>query len=513
MTQLKDDIDFLTLGADKWQDLCFQVLRNRNPDLKTVCGNGGDEGIDAYVGDFESPLVIYQFKYFRKGFDKPQKRQVESSLERALSIRSGFRWVLVCNFDPTPAAQRWFDDFKLKHSEVDMDFIFGSEMKTRLLNTPKVRKEYFPSIQDQIEYAVSTESNDPLKHIATAARMYNKAVIDDRFSAHIASNGDSETVVYSLKPGIDEEVPLFVTRPLSKYGEESLSALYREGQGFTLTPDDIEIEPRVDFLGDIVNFITLSAFSVPDASPSLLKLYSSKDVESAVSLTVELKTLREGEEIKVRSNAEQKRSPILIEFDLPQDMSEQSFSAHLEPRLVGNDVKTAFRGVCFLAQLAETRCMGIGHIDGDFDDVAFVSTDAVNASGSWEELKSILERVMTICQFFACNPVLDEKILDPEFIDSLMSFHDALSQGDERIRGTVRLNFESYDEDVAASMQESEPERFVCERDWNGNLFGIECSATIRTVIEGVPTFSKTEDGAQCTIQGEYWHYVFKKDD
>ena len=54
--QLKDDIDFRTLDESRWEELCYQVLHARNPCLETINGSGGDEGIDAYIGDFENPI-------------------------------------------------------------------------------------------------------------------------------------------------------------------------------------------------------------------------------------------------------------------------------------------------------------------------------------------------------------------------------------------------------------------------------------------------------------------------
>lgn len=112
MAELKDDFDFNTLDPDRWENLCFALIHAKNPLVRTVNGHGGDEGIDAYVGPFETPAVIYQFKFFKSSLGTLQVKQVRDSLDAALAKRRDFKWILMCSKDPTPVLAS--DDFSHK---------------------------------------------------------------------------------------------------------------------------------------------------------------------------------------------------------------------------------------------------------------------------------------------------------------------------------------------------------------------------------------------------------------
>ena len=80
MAELKDDFDFNTLDPDRWENLCFALIHAKNPLVRTVNGHGGDEGIDAYVGPFETPAVIYQFKFFKSSLGTLKSNKLEIPL-------------------------------------------------------------------------------------------------------------------------------------------------------------------------------------------------------------------------------------------------------------------------------------------------------------------------------------------------------------------------------------------------------------------------------------------------
>lgn len=512
MAQLKDDIDFNTLDAHRWEDLCFQVLHARNPGVKTIDGAGGDEGIDAYVGDFDNPTIVYQFKFFRNGFGRTQKRQIEDSLSSALALRNGFKWVLVCNIDPTANTQRWFDAFRAKHDDVEIAFVFESELKNWLLNVPKVRKEYFPNQQDLAEAMLAQPGHDPLKQIAVNARAYNSIVADERFKATISSDGECETVVYTLRPGVREDIPLFKVRPLNARGYEALGAFRREGKSFRLTPEDIEVTSQLDFLESLADCVSVSAFSTPKENPSPLRFYSSDKQDESTALFIELKTVREGEEVFVRSNEAQGSSPILVELECPNELdlddAAGKLRCNLRPRYKGFRVKAARKGARFLSQLMVSHRLGISEADQDFDDATFSLLGDIDFGVSWDKLDFLLGRIETVCNFFGCDPLIDDSIDDPAFVESVLKFSDQLLNADKDVDGTISFTLEKYEEELIREASQRDKSAFVIDTTWGGDLFGSECVAIIRTVVEGRLACEKTDSGLACTIKGTYKQFV-----
>lgn len=513
MTQLKDDVDFNTLDAHRWEDLCFQVLRARNPNVKTIDGSGGDEGIDAYVGDFENPSSIYQFKFFSKGFGKSQRDQIKKSFNAAAALRNGFKWILICNIDPSANALRWFDSFRAEHADFDISLVSASEFKSWLYDVPKIRKEYFPNYQDSIEEILERPEHNPLSRINASARAYNDVLCDDRFNATITSDGNCETIVYTLKPGINEDVPLFKLRPLSQEGCEALGALKREGKPFKLTSEDVEVIPQLECLGDLSDCISISAVSEPKANTSYLRIYSSDKREESTSLFVELKTVREGEEIFVRSNVEQTNSPVILELECPNEFvldvnAIANLKCNLKPRYKQLPIKTAHKGVRFLAQLMFSHRLGISEADQDFNEASFSLLGDIDSNVSWDKLESLLGRIETVCNFFDCNPVIDDSIDDPDFCNALLVFYNELLNANKEIDGTLSFTLESYEESVIRKAEQQEEAAFVIDKTWSGNLFGVDCAANVRTIARGNLSCKRTNKGLFCTVKGKYKHLV-----
>ena len=495
--------------------MCFQVLHAHDPGVKTIDGAGGDEGIDAYKGEFENPSAIYQFKFFRNNFEKAQRREIKSSLETALKYRSGFEWILVCNRDPSPNAQRWFDKLQTLHPDIDLTFIFESELKSLLLAAPQVRKEYFPNESDFHKAVLSRSEYDPLQKINASVRAYNNILLDDRFSATITSDGNTETIVFVPKPEISNTIPLFELYPQNENAANALNALRREGKEFTLTPEDIKVIPRVDFLPSTQNFISLSARSNPEEKPSLLRLYSSDVRGEYVALAVALKTIREGEEVLVRSNADQESSPVIVELEcshLQQNDSNDasSFKWTLAPRYKGLSVKKAYQGAQFLAQLSKSHRLGISDIDGDFDDATFCSIGDMTNTTSWDRFAFLLNRVVLVCDFFHCNPAIDESINDPDSLNSIIAFSNQLLTAEKELKGSVAFDLVKPNKKMLLELNSHDESVFVLDQIWSGNIFGVECQATIRTTVRGKLSRTETDQGLRCIIKGSCMHAIKK---
>ncbi len=513
MAELKDDFDFSTLDPDRWESLCYSLIHSKNPLVNTINGHGGDEGIDAYVGKFESPVVIYQFKFFRGSFGKPQVRQIKDSLDAALSKRSGFTWILMCSKDPTSEAMKALEKLRDEHSDMAIEYHFASDIAAMLIECPKVRKEFYPNTQDQLEALSLMDGNRPLDMIKNGIKRYNDILVDDRFTATVTTDGKSTTTTYTAKPWVTEEIPLFSVRAKNKTGSEALEALYREGRPFTLTPEDLELVPQVSFLENAEECTSISAYSMPNEHPSTVLLYPGDVRADSPSLLVMLKTIREGNEIGVRSNDGQQGCPIEFEFEYPtgtvDSLSEgRGFRTNLKLKYDGCSVKKALRGARFLAELAKTGRLGLCDPNGDPDEVSFCTIAGLDDE-RWQRHVDFFEALRRVCDFFGINPVVDTACLTEEFLNRLAYFVKKIDIMNRSWPGTLSFTLCEYDKDVLGPSG-GEKRAFVIDEAPSIEIFGTHCEACVRYVSEGTLEYKETNSGLACDIKGQHTIYVGK---
>ena len=511
-TELKDEFDFSSLDPDRWEQLCFELIYERNCLVKTVDGHGGDEGIDAYVGPFDTPSVIYQFKYFRKAFGTDQVRQIKKSLEAAFSKRQGFRWVLMCSADPTPVAMRALEKLREEHLDVEIEYVFGSEVKAQLIEAPKVRKRYYPDIQDQLEATYLTEGSNPLELIHKNMRLLNNIVIDDRFKATVTTDGRNLMTVYELCPGVDEEVPLFRIESKTKKGYEALRALYRDGTPFTLSPDDVSFKPLV-LLPDVPDDCdSIAAYSLPDQRPASILLYPGDAEEWQTPIFVTLKTVKCGVEVGVRSNEEQQGCPIVIELEYPAcfDSREMStkFHINIRPRYEGCTVKIARKGARFLAKLAETSRLGLCNPNDDPEDASYCIITDLDVCDTWNNQAAFFDALYRICQFFGANPVIDDSFKTEGFFDALVYFNRKLDMQGKELKGV--LSFKAAGENVERlkEIDERGELAFVFDETVWIDLFGKRYETKVRTVSKVILTKTEVDGELACGIEGTHRVYL-----
>lgn len=510
MTELKDDFDFNTFDPDRWENLCFALIHTKNPLVRTVNGHGGDEGIDAYVGPFEAPAVIYQFKFFKGSLGKTQVKQVRDSLDAALAKRRDFKWILMCSKNPTPEAMRALDALKDEHSDMDIEYRFAAEIAAMLIACPKVRKEFYPNIQDQLEAISLQAGNKPIEMIRNGAKRLNDVVCDDRLQATVITNGNVTTMVYTAKPGITEEISLFNVKAKSEVGFAALKALQREGKPFALSPDDIDFKPLIPFPDDKGECVSVSAFSTPDEHPSSLLLYAG-DANTSAPLYVTLKTVRLGTEIGVRSNADQEECPIKIELEYPipangKTVRATDFRVNLTPRYEGHTVKAAIKGARFLAELAKSRRLGLCSPYGDPEDTTYCTLADLDVGDTWERQVVFFEALLRVCQFFGIDPVLDSSYRAEDFFDGLAYFTKKLDMKDRSWQGTLSFTLVDYKKDTPHSPEEDCA--FVIDETPFIDICGIHCEARVRYVSKGKLKSREKDGGLACDIVGEHIIYM-----
>lgn len=511
LLSLKDNINFNTLSPKQWADMSFQVLREKNAAIKTVDGSGGDHGIDAYEGDFSAPTVIYQFKYFPQGFGSAQKQEVKRSLNTALKYYSGFKWILVCSADPTPIVVEWLESLRRDNTSLEMEFILGSEMTHRLINVPKVRKEYFPNLQDTAENLCKVPGFSPTEMIRRGARTLNDVVIDDRFQATVTTDGNMEIISYSPRPGLAERIPLFTATVKTRKAAEAIRRFHEEGIPLSLDSSDVDLKCLVDLPYDIDKLVSVHAWTDFKDNASIMTFFSSDDPNASFSLHIELKTIREGSKVIFRSNEGQSNSPVLVELRCPTCMPsvDNPIRFSITPRFVGRDVKTAYRGARFLAQLGHSNRLGIAGIDDDLADASFSDLDGM-ADGAWQELGELYEALYGVCTYFGINPVVDEAVYNPDFIDGIFYLHNKLLHDGEEIKGKITFHDVAQELIYAASQQR--PLQINADGYWRGSIFGYACSAEYKLVSKGTPNLTTTECGADCDIDGTYSFTMSNKD-
>lgn len=507
MSVINDDIDFRALSQDKWEDLCFDILFYEYPGLKRVDGSGGDGGVDAYVGEFSNPDIIFQFKHFKNSFGKPQKREVARSFNVA-AAHGLSHWILVCSENPTPAMQVWLDEFKSEHGDVKIEYILGSEMRARVINRPKVRKQYFPNIQDTLEGLSSEEPHDPLAAAARDIRVYNDVLLDDRFKATVATDGDTETVVYSLKPWVKEPVPAFRLRAKTLQGAEAIERLVKEGCPLALSTDDVDFISLIDPSMHNAEIAEIKAFCLMPPHPASLRLFAGDDQARSYPLHVELRTIREGSEVRVRSNAEQNSSPITIEMAFRKTTPLQHCAVSISPRFIGKSVRQAARGARFLKRLFETKLLGIAEEDSDFEDVSFTTLDGFSDDLSWCLLGDLFNAIDAICRLFDINPIVTDAIDDPDFVSSMLEFGGKLLRNGEEIDGSISFGLSEENPDLREKAISHEQICVVVDQVWHGNVFGVACDADMRITANGLLELIESEQGDRFKVKGSYCHLI-----
>lgn len=513
MRELKDEYNFNSLDPDKWEELCFALIHAKGYPVKTVNGRGGDEGIDAFIGTYENPSVVFQFKFFRDGWGSKQAKQIEKSFNDALEKRSGFRWVLMCSADPTPAAVKAFEALRAKHPDVEIEYATGSEVKALLIEMPEVRKRYFPDTQDQLEALSLIDGNRPIEMIQNGVRRLNNLVLDNRLSVRVIADGDDLTTIYEVRPDVSEEVPLLKLESKTQKGRDALEAFYHDGTPFTLSSSDVVLKPLINFPDDPGECESIACHSITDQPPTPLLLFSGDAEEQpSSSLYINLKTVRRGAEVGVRSNEGQDGCPIIMEFEYPIDLDSATdrpaIQVGIRPHYEGCTVKSSLKGACFLAELSATKKLGMCDPNGDADDATYCTFEDLDDQEAWEDQAAFFEALYRVCQFFKINPIVDESYATSVFADSLRRFVRKLDLLGKELKGSLSFMLIKVDDEQLAESVNQGVSSFVVDESIWIDLFGDRYTAAVRTVSQGVASCTKVDGGIVCEIRGTHTVYM-----
>ena len=99
-------------ARDQFEKLCAQLICSQYPTARSVRSEGGDGGVDVFVGEYAdlAGITVFQIKYFPNGLKKSQRQQVRESF-RQCAHNDMFRtkeWILCIPLDLSQDEITWF---------------------------------------------------------------------------------------------------------------------------------------------------------------------------------------------------------------------------------------------------------------------------------------------------------------------------------------------------------------------------------------------------------------------
>ncbi len=125
-------------ARDVFEKICSTLLqRMYGSEAHPIKAYPGDEGIDILIGDFSSPIEVYQCKYFIDGINDTQKTQIRDSFNTALNSKEYQMktWTLCIPSTMTTKEFSWWSNWKNKNSKlsgVTIKLFDGSFLLTNL---------------------------------------------------------------------------------------------------------------------------------------------------------------------------------------------------------------------------------------------------------------------------------------------------------------------------------------------------------------------------------------------
>jgi len=141
-------------AREKFEQLINQLAYVKHRALG-VLAKPGDWGIDAFVGEFDGMVGVWQAKFFLRGVDEAQKKQIRESFSSALaaSKREGHRleaWTLAFPSTFDGDGWKWWQNWKRKQEKAhDLVIeVWTDTVLESLLLSPdaiNVARHYFPN--------------------------------------------------------------------------------------------------------------------------------------------------------------------------------------------------------------------------------------------------------------------------------------------------------------------------------------------------------------------------------
>lgn len=162
--------EYGTAGArEKFESICTDILINifKN-NVHNVEPNPGDDGIDVFVGHFNSEISVYQCKYFYEGIGESQKSQIRKSFNKV--VNSGYNlkeWILCVPCVLNPESHSWWDGWR-ENNEINLgisiNLLDGNQL-IDIMKKQRIYDRYFKTITLDSELFNSISSNNIIEEI------------------------------------------------------------------------------------------------------------------------------------------------------------------------------------------------------------------------------------------------------------------------------------------------------------------------------------------------------------
>ncbi|MFJ9623117.1 tetratricopeptide repeat protein [Streptomyces sp. NPDC101181] len=136
-----------------FEKMLAQLASTTNPNVRMIAANPGDWGIDAFAGDLEGVVTVWQSKYFMPTTTTNHSQQIRESLASGLKAAAviGYtieRWILCIPSSMDGPAAHWWDGWKKRQEQThDITVELWDETELiRRLQSPtgdQVRRAYY----------------------------------------------------------------------------------------------------------------------------------------------------------------------------------------------------------------------------------------------------------------------------------------------------------------------------------------------------------------------------------
>jgi len=101
----------------RFEKMILALVRIQHPTVRNLRPAPGDWGIDAFVGELDDQISVWQAKFFINEIGSAQKRQIREAFDQLMSkaTEEGFTvhfWTLCIPIQMSPAETKWFDTWR-----------------------------------------------------------------------------------------------------------------------------------------------------------------------------------------------------------------------------------------------------------------------------------------------------------------------------------------------------------------------------------------------------------------
>lgn len=136
-----------------FEKMLAQLASATNPNVRMIAANPGDWGIDAFAGDLEGAVTVWQSKYFMPTTTTNHSQQIRESLASGLKAAAAIgytieRWILCIPSSMDGPAAHWWDGWKKRQEkthDITVELWDETELVRRLQSPTgdQVRRAYY----------------------------------------------------------------------------------------------------------------------------------------------------------------------------------------------------------------------------------------------------------------------------------------------------------------------------------------------------------------------------------